>query len=138
MLENGVLTEAEAEDIILRITVTTDTGRLKRWLKANYSKLNKDQVRFLSKLKYKDYGRLSRRFLEELLPMDTETGEITDDRNIITMLWDTNDNLMQILSSKYRYSEALEFYNKAYYGKPENHKTISERLEQMYIPTSVG
>lgn len=137
MIESGKLNEFDVERIIERITVTTDTRRFKKWLSAEYSHLNEDDVKYLSKLKYNDYGRLSRRFLEELKPFDAETGEVLSDKNIISMLWDTNENLMQLLSSNYGYSKAVEAYNKDYYDLSEIKKSLSKRLKEMYIPTAV-
>lgn len=136
-LDNGILNEYDIEKIIERITVTTDILRLKDWLNKNYNQLSDQDIKYISKLKYKDYGRLSKRFLENLLPFDTQTGEVTVEKNIITMLWETNDNLMQILSLKYGYSSALEAFNNDFYNKPENQKSVSERMKEMYIPTAV-
>lgn len=137
MLSQGILNEQQAEKIIERITVTTDTKRLKNWLKSEFSSLSDEDIKYITRLKYKDYGRLSRYFLEEVLPVNTLTGEAESDRNIITMLWETNENLMQILSSKYRYAENIEHMNRQYYELPENYKTLNERLKDMYVPTAV-
>lgn len=137
MLSNGILTEQQVEEIIEHITVTTDNIRLKKWLKTQFPMLADEDVKYITKLKYKDYGRLSRCFLEDVLPVDTKTGEAESDKNIITMLWETNENIMQLLSSKYRYSENIEHMNRQYYALPENHKSMSERLKDMYVPTAV-
>ena len=137
MLSNGILTEQQVEEIIEHITVTTDNIRLKKWLKTQFPTLSDEDVKYITKLKYKDYGRLSRFFLEEVLPVNTQTGEAESDKNIITMLWETNENLMQILSSKYRYAENIEHMNRQYYELPENHKILNERLKDMYVPTAV-
>lgn len=137
MLSNGILTEQQVEEIIEHITVTTDNIRLKKWLKTQFPMLADEDVKYITKLKYKDYGRLSRCFLEDVLPVDTKTGEAESDKNIITMLWETNENIMQLLSSKYRYSENIEHMNRQYYALPENHKSMSERLKDMYVATAV-
>lgn len=137
MLSNGILTEQQVEEIIEHITVTTDNIRLKKWLKTQFPMLADEDVKYITKLKYKDYGRLSRCFLEDVLPVDTKTGEAESDKNIIMMLWETNENIMQLLSSKYRYSENIEHMNRQYYALPENHKSMSERLKDMYVPTAV-
>lgn len=137
MLSQGILDEEQAEKIIKRITVTTDTARLKKRLKKEFPSLSAEDVKYAAKLKYKDYGRLSRFFLEEVLPVNAQTGEVESDKNIITMLWETNENIMQLLSSKYHYAETIELMNRQYYALPENHKTLSERLKDMYIPTAV-
>lgn len=137
MLSNGILTEQQVEEIIEHITVTTDNIRLKKWLKTQFPTLSDVDVKYITKLKYKDYGRLSRCFFEDVLPVDTKTGEAESDKNIITMLWETNENIMQLLSSKYRYFENIEHMNRQYYALPENHKSMSERLKDMYVPTAV-
>ncbi len=137
MLENGILTEYEAEDVISRITISTDKPRLKKWLKEKYPKLSEADVKYILTLKYNDYGRLSRRLLEEIYLIDKETGEVLTERNIITMLWETNDNLMQLLSAKYTFSDEIKEINDEFYQRSENKKTVAERLEEMYISTSV-
>ena len=114
-MSSGQLTENDVERIIERITVTTDTKRLKDWLKKEYPAMSDEDIKYISKLKYKDYGRLSRRFLEEVFEIVTKTGETVSDKNIISALWKTNDNLMQLLGSKYRYAETIENLNKKYY-----------------------
>ncbi|SEK56618.1 CRISPR-associated endonuclease Csn1 [Ruminococcus albus] len=137
ILEQGIISENDAERIIERITVTTDTKRLKKWLKENFVQLSNDDISYLSKLKYKDYGRLSRRFLEELYDVDPDSGEMLSESNIISRLWETNDNLMQLLSSKYKYSDSLESYNCDYYDQPENKKSLDERLKEIYLAPAV-
>lgn len=137
LLKSGTISESDAEDIIERITVTTDTARLKKWLKDNFPQLDDSDVKYLSALKYKDYGRLSGKLLEEIFEVDPKTGELCSERNIITVLWETNDNLMQILGSKYQFGSSVEKFNSDYYSDPANRKTIPERMEEMYIPTAV-
>ena len=137
LIEGGVLNEPDAEKIIERITVTTDTKRLKKWLKREYPRLSADDVKYVSKLKYKDYGRLSRRFLEEINPIDTETGEVLEEKNIITSLWESNDNLMHLLSMGRGYSYSIEQFNNSYYDLHPKENTVSKRMENMYVPTAV-
>ena len=50
----------------------------------------------LARLKYTGWSRLSREFLTQVACTDKNTGEVT---NIISALWDTNLNLMQLLYS---------------------------------------
>jgi len=137
MLERKVLCESDVEKIIERITVTTDITRLKSWLKQEYPSISAEDVKYISKLNYKDYGRLSRRLLENVYETDTNTGEVVNEGNIITRLWETNDNLMQLLSSKYKYMERIKALNKEYYSDPKHSLTISDRLKEMYVPTAV-
>lgn len=135
-IESGKLTEADAERIIERITATTDIRRLKKWLK-QFKDLTAEDIKAISKFKYNDYGRLSRKLLEQLISVDEKTGEVICEKNIITMLWETNENLMKLLSSNYGYSVSVEAHNREFYGKPENVKGLDERLKDMYIPSAV-
>ena len=137
LIESGKLSEADVEDIIERITVTTDTKRLKTWIADKYPGLSDDDIIHVSKLKYKDYGRLSRTFFEDVYEIDIRTGERLSDSNIITSLWETNKNLMQLLSLDHRYSKVIEEMNQNYYDDPKNQMTLSERFSEMYIPTAV-
>lgn len=137
MLSKGVVTEAQAEEIIKRATVMADKNRFKGWLEKIYPQISAEDIKYITSLKYKDYGRLSRYFLEKILPVNTQTGEAESDKNIITMLWETNENIMQLLSSKYHYGECIEQRNRAFYDLPENHRIFEQRLEDMYIPTAV-
>ena len=137
LLASGSINETDAENMIERITVSTDTARLRKWLKNNYPALSDADIKYLSGLHYQDYGRLSRKLLEEIFEIDTNTGELYGDRNIMTALWETNDNFMQILGSKYKFGVSVEKYNAEFYSDPKNKKSISERMEDMYIPTAV-
>ena len=136
LISSGTLTELDVEKIIERITVTTDTKRLKIWLRSEFPKLSDDRIKYISKLGYKDYGRLSRELLEEVFEINAKTGEVISE-NIITRLWETNDNLMQLLGSKYKYGQSIEIANRKYYNDPDNAKTLPERLKEMYISPAV-
>ncbi len=133
-LHNGILTESQVEDIITRITLTTDRLRLRKWLVSEFN-LTDDDAKKISKFKYSDFGRLSNRFLTQIFDLDAETGEVRREENIIQMLWNTNENLMMLLSSDYGYSAHVNVENKKYYDL--NPKTIDERLKDMYISNAV-
>ena len=121
-----------------RITVTTDAKRLKNWLEQEYhQQLSESDVKCISNLKYKEYGKLSRRFLEEIIPVDADTGEVLEEKNIITALWENNDNLMQLLSMGKGYSKAIEQFNNNYFDQHPDEKNISKRLKNMYVSPAV-
>lgn len=132
LLENGALTEADAEAIILRRAYAEDTSRFRRWLVAHYPSLPNEDIRYLCRLIFKDFGRLSRRFLTELEGTNKETGEVT---TIMQSLWETNDNLMELLSDKYSFRQAVnEEARQWYLGHPQS---VQERLADMYVPSAV-
>lgn len=132
LMAAGVITEAEAEEIIERITCTTDVSRLRTWL--GKFGLSAADAKYVSGLKYSDFGRLSREFLTEVNDVDPATGEVINP-NIITMMWENNINLMELLSQKYSYRSQIESMNREYYAA--NPLTLDERMSEMYIPSAV-
>lgn len=102
-----------AEDIILWVTLYADAPNiLKRVLKKNYSdKLTDEQIKKICKLKFNGWGRLSRAFLQQLEGVDNETGEKL---TIIKGLKESQNNLMQLLSQKYTFSEEIEKANSGF------------------------
>lgn len=132
LLAAGVLNEGDVERIIERRTYSEESERFIHWLKKEYPALSEENVSYLSRLKYRDFGRLSKRFLMEFEGENCETGEIT---TIMQALWETNDNLMELLSDKYTFSARIETEREQYYQ--EHPRKASERLEEMYLPVAV-
>lgn len=132
LLASGMLSEAEVEEIIERMACTTDISRFRAWLEK--FGLTAADIRYISGLKYADFGRLSRTFLTEILDIDPTTGEELHP-NIITMMWETNNNLMELLSKNYNYSSQIESMNQEYYS--QHPLKLDERLSEMHIPSAV-
>ncbi len=132
LLENQALTEGEVEQIIERLTYSDDKKRVKRWLTEHFSKLSKEDQEYIVKLKYNDFGRLSKQFLSGIQAVNKNTGELL---TIMDALWNTNDNLMQILSRGYTFIEVIEKIGKEYYQKyPMNTERL---LKKMYVSNTV-
>lgn len=106
-----------AEKIILWITLYGDDSKLlKRVLQKNCSEqLSPEQIKRITKLKFKGWGRLSKVFLSELRGADCETGETM---TIIEGLRNTQNNLMQLLSQNYTFTEECEKINSGYFINP--------------------
>ena len=116
------LTEADRESIILNVTLFGDDKTLlKRRIKKLYPCLTEGQQKAVCSLNYKGWGRLSRKFLEEIEAPNPETGEVL---SIIRALWETNDNLMQLLGSKYGYREEIEKLSSEWIGGELNYQTV--------------
>ncbi len=103
-----------AEEIILWITLYgEDQKMLRRVIKRHYEqKLSEKQIEALVKLKFQGWGRLSKRFLNELEGVDCETGECM---TIMQGLRNTQNNLMQLLSQQYTFMETIEEENGGYH-----------------------
>ena len=133
LINTNKLSESEVESIIARRTYSEDKARYVKWIKDNYSILDEADIKYIGNLKYKDFGRLSRKLLTEIKGADNETGE---SGSIIDFLWNTNDNFMQIIESdRYTFKEVIYNYQLDYYYK--NPRTINEQLEEMGISNAV-
>lgn len=85
----------EIEKIILYHTVISDKKRLEKRLQTEFSNiLTVEQIKQIKALSFTGWGRLSRKFLQGIQFVNQETGEVT---TIIEQMWNTNQNLMQIL-----------------------------------------
>ncbi len=129
---DGKLSEAQIEDIILHSTCIEDKNRFKKWLENNFN-LSAEDLKYVSSKKYSDFGRLSQKLLNGIEGVSNETGEVG---TVMHFLWNTNDNLMQILrSDKYTFNELIERENAEYYA--QNPQTLTDRLDSMYVSNAV-
>ena len=125
------LSDNDKENIILNITLFGDDKKLlNRRLSKLYPMLSDKQIKSLCSLTYKGWGRLSKMFLDGITAVIPETGEIS---SIIHAMWETNDNLMQILSEKYDFTEAIEKEN----GNNEISEFSYKIVDDMSVSPSV-
>lgn len=123
-----------AEDIIYLASIYGDSKKmLKSQIKSKYGDILDDkQIKRILGLKFKDWGRISRRFLE-LEGLDKETGEIT---TIIKAMWDYNLNFMEII-----HSDAFDFKDKIEELHANSIKPLAEieveDLDDMYFSAPV-
>ncbi len=129
------------EDIIHTLTLFGAEKKLskKRLAEKNTTKLTKEEINALVNLRFSGWGNLSKKFLcsiegsdEEI---DSKTGEVLfagTSSSILSRLEATNDNLMQILSTKYNYVNKIEDINNAikedYTCTPENFNKLVKDL----------
>lgn len=100
-----------AEECILWITLYGGEKKmLKRVIRKNYSstQISDEQLNQICRINYQGWGRLSKEFLAETEAVNTETGE---NFTIIQALRQTNDNLMQLLSSRYSFAKEIASKN---------------------------
>ena len=128
LLRRGDLTEAQAEQIVERITCTEERPRLHRWLCRTFPQLAAEDIDYLSRLKFSDFGRLSRRFLCELEGMCRETGEVF---TVLEAMWETNCTLMELLSDRFTFAEHVREEAQAYYA--EHPRTLEARMDDLYL-----
>ena len=132
LLGSGILSETDVERIIERSSYAEDKTRLSRWIEQNYPQINEADRKYICNLKLKDFGRLSRRFLCDFEGSDCETGEIT---TILSAMWNTNYNLMELLSERFTFKQELENFSVDYYS--DHSHTLDDRLNDMYLSNAV-
>lgn len=132
LLERKVLTREDAEQVIEHLTYTEDRKRNCRWLQEQFPQIEDRDIQYLAKLKYDEFGRLSREFLAGIQGVDKETGE---KNSIIGFLWGTNDNLMQLLSDKYTFTDEIARRQKEYYQ--ESGARLEDVLDDMQVSSLV-
>lgn len=122
------------EDIVFWCTIYGDSKKfLKDRIEEKYGeKLTKEQIKRIVGFKFKDWGNLSKKFLE-LSGADVSTGESV---SIIRALWNNNLNLMELINSRlYNYKERLAEYQNTMI------KTLSdieaEDLDEYYFSAPV-
>ena len=133
LLESEMLNNKEVEEIITYLTYTEDKARIRKFLNEKYANLPEEDRKYISKLKYKDFGRLSEKFLVGVKAAIVDTGECV---NLMHALWETNDNLIQIIfSDKYTFKEQIESEKQQYYEN--NPKSLEQLLDDMYVSNAV-
>lgn len=111
-LSEKILTVEEVEQIIEWKAFYVDDASILREKISNELgwKLSDEQISDIIQIvrSYKGWGRLSRTFLEEVYHEIPATGEV---RSIIQMMWETNENLMKLLSSGYGFLDEVQRIN---------------------------
>lgn len=132
LLESGALSEDDAERIVERASYAEDKSRLAKWVAKEYPGLPEEDRKYLCSQKFKDFGRLSRKFLADLVGVDKSTGEAL---TIIDGLWNTRCNLMELLSNHFTFTEEIEKFQRDYYA--QNPQSLSDRMDAMYLSNAV-
>lgn len=131
----------DAEKMIQDITIFGgDKKMLKNRLHREFSYLTPEQLTSLTRLSYDGWGRLSREFLVNLLPVEGNSCEVLVDHtsgevlNIISAMRQTSYNLMELLGSRLGYGQAIEERNR----KEEGQGRITYKdVEDLYISPAV-
>lgn len=132
LLNNGVLKEDEVEEIIKRASYAEDKSRLNHYLESVFPAISAEDRKYICSIKCKDFGRLSGRFLCGLEGTCKETGEVM---TILGALWNTQNNLMELLSSKFTFMEEINAFRVQYYA--ERPQSLEKRLDGMYLSNAV-
>lgn len=133
MLDKGILSFNDAEETIEHMAFTEDKPRFRKWLKSRFPDLCDADINYIAQHRLKEFGRLSQRFLSGIY--GTVKGSDGEAHTIIEMMWETNENLMQLLSDRYTFAETVHELCEAYYT--ENPASLDKRLSEMYVSNAV-
>lgn len=121
--------EEDLEKIIKYHTIISDKSRLEKRLEREFNYLNKDEIKFLKSLNYSNWGRLSKKFLTGLNFADKKTGEVF---NVMSGLWNTNNNLMELMGSGFTLTEILSMQKQR-----QTQDLIYQDVEELYCSPAV-
>ena len=106
---NGRISESLFEQIILDVVLFgEDKKLLKQLLRKRLPDLTNDEEKSICALRYSGWGRFSDKFLNQLEGVNRDTGETF---TTISALYNTNDNLMQLLSNRYTFIDEIQKQN---------------------------
>lgn len=99
-----------AEDIIRWKTIYGDDNRMvKNMVRQQYPEVfSEEQLKKLNRLHYSGWGNFCAKFLTGIEGVHKDTGQ---QFTILQALWETNCNLMQLLSKQYTFQNAIEECN---------------------------
>lgn len=116
------------EEIIKQIVLFSGDKKLLSSTLSKIANFDKDTLRKLTNLKFKDWSRLSKEFLLNITDYNKDTGE---ELNIISMMYETNNNLMQLLSNSYNYINKVKDSNSI------DSKITLESVQNLYCSPAV-
>lgn len=110
ILENEILNSQEIDEIIEWAVIFSEgQGLLKNKIVEKYGEiLTDDNLKHIlnSCKSFSGWGNLSRKFLTEMYDVDEDSGEC---KSIMTLLRETNHNLMELLSDKFSIQKSVDF-----------------------------
>lgn len=125
------MSKQEAEEIIRRILVFGDDKKmLRKWLEENATSLTQEDVRYICRLRYQGWGRLSKEFLTEVYHTDASGNSLC----IMDMLKMHNVNLSHLMSDAYQFRDEAEKMRKETIGIKIG---LDEQIENLYLSPAV-
>lgn len=123
--------EDKVEEIIEYISIHTGNRKIIRQrVNQLFPNLSEKQKNRISSLKYTGWGRFSKEFLVSFKGIEKESKK---EDTLINFLYRNNDNLGELLSQRYTFTQSLMEYNKKFVAR----KISYELLDGLHISPSV-
>lgn len=123
------------EDIIRwKCLMGDDIAMWKHKIEKEYGdQLSEEQLKKITRLNFNGWSRFSQEFLTDVPGVDIESGEVYS--GIMDALWKTNENIMQLLSSRFTFAEEVKKQNQ---GTGQITKiTYDEVMKDTYLSPAV-
>lgn len=119
------------EEIIrLIVLYEEDKKYLEKKIKSGYKDYFTDnEIKKISKLNYKEWGRLSQKLLNQIEGVDKETGEVG---TVIHFMRNYNLNLMELMSGSFTFNEVILEFNPI-----DDRKLSYDMVDELYLSPSV-
>ena len=123
------------EDIIRwKCLMGDDITMWKHKIEKEYGdQLSEEQLKKITRLNFNGWSRLSQEFLTDVPGVDIESGEVYS--GIMDALWRTNENIMQLLSSRFTFAAEVKKQNQGT-GRIEK-ITYDEVMKDTYLSPAV-
>lgn len=123
------------EDIIRwKCLMGDDIAMWKHKIEKEYGdQISEEQLKKITRLNFNGWSRFSQEFLTDVTGVDIESGEVYS--GIMDALWKTNENVMQLLSSRFTFAEEVKKQNQ---GTGQITKiTYDEVMKDTYLSPAV-
>ena len=123
------------EDIILDVSIFEDKKLLEKHLldNAEFYNLSNSQIKSIKGLNFKEFGRLSKKLLIDIHPID-ENGEYLSDKNIIKEMIYSNKNFMELVGTDgFGFKESIEKFNIDHKKANNENDFIKDYVDELYV-----
>ena len=133
-IEKDTVKKAVEEIIKYKTIYGQDNKMMKKTLVKAYADcLTDEQISQICRFNYQGWGRLSEKMLTGIVGADKETGECF---TIIEALWKTNNNLMELLSQRFSFTEQIDEINAEKSGDIGK-ITYENVVEDLYVSPAI-
>lgn len=128
-MDSNKLSKYQAEEIIRYTAYIHDKKRILSWLKEKYPTLSENEANELSSLDFEGFGKLSEAFLTQIPGASKDaSGEYAE--SILDAMRKYPENLMQLLSSRWTFGEAVKEACDKYYTESAS---LEDKLSEMRL-----
>ena len=132
-IDSGTLSLYQAEEIIRYTAYIHDKKRILSWLKRKYPTLSENESSELSSLEFEGFGKLSEAFLTQIPGVRKDTSGVYAE-SILDAMRKYPENLMQLLSSRWTFGEAVKEACEKYYT---GSASLEDKLSEMRLSNPV-